>query len=461
ITTDPADRAPLLDRAARSAAVASRDAVRFATEAIDAYRGIGDRVAAAAATARLGKVLLDESEIRQATEVLEAAVPEAEAVGDEPVLAATLAYLARAHMRGARQARAVEAADRALTIAERLNLEPIIAEALVNKGSAINLMGRRREAAALEEAALTLARRTGERGLEIRIRNNLASAVIVDDPIRATHMFREARELAADLGDRGMYNWLSALIALNTLSMGGDVDAEIAVLRDAFDSATLRPDRIRLRMIRGVLEAQRGVAIPEMRAEVEELVGDSTDPEQLFSRHMARALAGLMTGNGSESYDAAMAAFELGPQNPEVPLGNAIRSAVLLRDAERAATVASHIAALGQSGDLDRSSELGAQAVVAALTGRVADALAAFRDAYAIETRLGQRLEAAVIAVHATELLPGEPEPRAWAEEARPFLVEFELRPWLERLDAALAVAVPSSREASAAPAAPVVAPRD
>ncbi|HEX7068518.1 MAG TPA: hypothetical protein VF295_10040, partial [Candidatus Limnocylindria bacterium] len=465
VTSDPADRAPLLDRAARSAAVASRDAVRFATEAIDAYRGIGDRVAAAAATARLGKVLLDESEIQQATEVLEAAVPEAEAVGDEPVLAATLAYLARAHMRGARQARAVEAADRALAIAERLNLEPIIAEALVNKGSAINLMGRRREAAALEEAALTLARRTGDRGLEIRIRNNLASAIIVDDPIGATRMYQEARELAADLGDRGMYNWLSGLIALNTFTMGGDVDAEIAILRDALDAATLRPDRIRLRMIRGVLEAQRGVAIPELRTEVEELVGDSTDPEQLFSRHMARAFTALMIGNGRESYDEAMAAFELTPQNPEVPLGNAIRSAVLLRDAERAATVAGHITALGQSGDLDRSSQLGAQAVVAALTGRGADALAAFRDAYAIETRLGQRLEAAVIAVHAVELLPGEPEPRAWAEEARPFLVEFGLRPWLERLDAALAVAAPSAPEASAAPApapaAPVVAPRD
>jgi tetratricopeptide (TPR) repeat protein len=368
-------------------------------------------------------------------------------------------------MRAARQARAVEAADRALAIAERLNLEPIIAEALVNKGSAINLMGRRREAAALEEAALTLARRTGDRGLEIRIRNNLASAIIVDDPIRATRMYQEARELAADLGDRGMYNWLSGLIALNTFTMGGDVDAEIAILRDALDAATLRPDRIRLRMIRGVLEAQRGVAIPELRTEVEELVGDSTDPEQLFSRHMARAFTALMIGNGRESYDEAMAAFELTPQNPEVPLGNAIRSAVLLRDAERAATVAGHITALGQSGDLDRSSQLGAQAVVAALTGRGADALAAFRDSYAIETRLGQRLEAAVIAVHAVELLPGEPEPRAWAEEARPFLVEFGLRPWLERLDAALALAVPSSREVSAAPApapaAPVVAPRD
>jgi class 3 adenylate cyclase/tetratricopeptide (TPR) repeat protein len=461
ITTDPADRAPLLDRAARSAAVASRDAVRFATEAIDAYRGIGDRVAAAAATARLGKVLLDESEIRQATEVLEAAVPEAEGVGDEPVLAATLAFLARAHMRGARPARAVEAADRSLAIAERLNLEPIIAEALVNKGSAINLIGRRREAAALEEAALTLARRTGDRGLEIRIRNNLASAISVDDPIRATHMFKEARELAADLGDRGMYNWLSGLIALNTLSMGGDVDAEIAILRDAFDAATLRPDRIRLRMIRGVLEAQRGVAIPELRAEVEELVGDSTDPEQVFSRHMARAMVALMTGNGSESYDEAMAAFELRPQNPEVPLGNAIRSAVLLRDAERAATVAAHIAALGQSGDLDRSFQLGAQAVVAALTGQIGEALAAFRDAHAIETRLGQRLEAAVIAVHAMELLPGEPEPRAWAGEARPFLVEFGLQPWLERLDAALAVAGPSVPAASPAPAATVIAPRE
>jgi hypothetical protein len=172
-------------------------------------------------------------------------------------------------------------------------------------------------------------------------------------------------------------------------------------------------------------------------------------------------MVALMTGNGSESYDEAMAAFELRPQNPEVPLGNAIRSAVLLRDAERAATVAAHIAALGQSGDLDRSFQLGAQAVVAALTGQIGEALAAFRDAHAIETRLGQRLEAAVIAVHAMELLPGEPEPRAWAEEARPFLVEFGLQPWLERLDAALAVAGPSVPAASPAPAATVIAPRE
>jgi tetratricopeptide (TPR) repeat protein len=302
-------------------------------------------------------------------------------------------------------------------------------------------MGRRREAAALEEAALTIARRTGERGLEIRIRNNLASAIAVDDPPRAMRMYQEARELAADVGDRGMYNWLSGLIALMTLAMGADVDAEIAILRDALDAATLRPDRIRLRMIRGVLEAQRGIAIAELRAEVEELVGDSTDPEQLFSRHMARALAALMTGNGSESYDEAMAAFELQPQNPEVPLSNALRSAIRARDPDRASIVASHITALGQSGELDRSGELQARGAVAALTGNPAEALAAFREAHSIETRLGQHYEAAIIAVLAVHLMPAEPEARAWAEEARELLVRMRAAPWITQLDAALATA--------------------
>ena len=70
-------------------------------------------------------------------------------------------------------------------------------------GDASALIGAYTRHIALEEAALTLARRTGDRGLEIRIRNNLASAISVDDPIRATRMYQEARELAALDPDAG------------------------------------------------------------------------------------------------------------------------------------------------------------------------------------------------------------------------------------------------------------------
>jgi tetratricopeptide (TPR) repeat protein len=427
--------------------------VRFATDAIEAYRTIGDNVAAVAATARFGKVLIDESEIQRATEVLEAVVPEAEAVGDEPVLATALAYLARAHMRGGRSARAVEIADRALTIGERLNLEPIIAEALVNKGSALNILGRRREAAALEDAALTLARRIGDATLEIRIINNLAATVLTDEPLRGMEMYLEARDVTREVGDRGMYNWLSGLIALNTLSLGGDLDEQIAILNEALEAATLRPDRLRLRMIRGVLESQRGINLAELRAEIAELVGDSSDPEQLFHLHMSRAIAGQFGGDQDVAYVEAMAAFELTPQNPDIPLINALRGAINMRHLERASTAAAHLEALGQSGELDRSALLQARAAVAALSGRPTEALAALREARDIEASHGQRFEAAVVAANAVHLLPGEPEARGWAEEARPLLVEMRVAPWIEMLDTALAAAPAAAATAVAADA--------
>ena len=135
---------------------------------------------------RLGKLLIDGGEVPRATQVLEAAVPEAEALGDEPSSRRRLRNLSRARMRAGAADQAVEAADRALAIAERLNLDAVVAEAFVNKGSALNILGRRREAIALQSAALDMAKTAGDRSFEMRVRNNLASAISDDDPAGAT-----------------------------------------------------------------------------------------------------------------------------------------------------------------------------------------------------------------------------------------------------------------------------------
>ncbi|MDQ2688948.1 MAG: hypothetical protein M3Y29_01560, partial [Chloroflexota bacterium] len=459
ITTQPADRAPLLDRAARSAgAAASSDAVRYATEAIEAYRSVGDRVGAAAATARLGRVLIDESEIRRATDVLEAAVPEAEASGDEAALAETLAHLARAHMRAANTARAVEVADRALAIAERLNLESIVAEALTNKASALNMDGRRRESEALLSAALKIAQQIGEIALEIRIRNNLVAAIITDDPHRGLAMYLETRALAAEVGDRGMYNWVAGLTAIQTLFVAGDIDEQIATLNEAFDATTLSTDRLRLRMIRGVLETARGVHLQELRDDIAALVGDSSDPEHRFHLHMARGATAMVSGDEDTAFREAMAALDLQPQTPEVPLGMALRSAIWARDVDRVREVTTRIRALPSSGVLDRNFVLGAEAALAALEGRTADALAAFGEARATELRLGQHYEAALVVVNAAQLLGDLPEVRAWAEEARAVLTALGARPWLDELDAAVAPA-PEAAAGGTGAAALIAAP--
>ena len=111
-----------------------------------------------AATGRLGKLLIDASEINRAPEVLEAAS------------ANRRRRPTRRRWRGSSRTspaptcgwvtavESVEAADRALAIAERLNLDPVVAEAFVNKGSALDQLGRRREAIALDEAALDMAK---------------------------------------------------------------------------------------------------------------------------------------------------------------------------------------------------------------------------------------------------------------------------------------------------------------
>ena len=225
---------------------ASRAPSGYATEAIEAYRETGDAGAAARATARLGRVLMDGGHVGRAREILEAAVSEAESSGDEVALAQILANLARAHMREGDGELAIDAGDRALAIAERLNLEDVVVEAWVNKGSGLNIIGRRRESIVIQEAALELVQRLGDRNTEMRVRNNLGSALADDDPLRAIEIYIEGAELARSIGDRSMYNWLTGTGGATAWATGRDWDEHLAAMREALDGATLPGDRARL-----------------------------------------------------------------------------------------------------------------------------------------------------------------------------------------------------------------------
>ena len=440
IASEPADRAALLDRAARSAAAASRDAVRYAEAAIAAYGELGDGIAETAATARLGRVLIDAGDVVRATTVLEAALPAAESIGDEPVLAQILANLSRAYMRRGASDKAIDAADRALPIAERLNLEAIVAEAFVNKGSALNIAGRRRESIAIQGAAVDMAVAGPDRNFELRARNNFASALVEDDPARATVLLLEASELARQVGDRAMYSWTLATGGTGLYSEGRDWDAHMAQMREALEDATLPHDRLRLRILLSLFETARGEHVDELVAEITDLVGDSTEPDDLFSLYMARGNVALVTGSPDDAYRNALLAAEMMSQNPEVPLGLAVRAAIWSRDLDRARHAAG-LRADVPAGALGEAEIVHAQAAVAALEGHPAEAIAGFHDARGRLERLEQMFEAACYVVDAAVLLPGEPDVRAWAAEVRPLLEQVRARPFLDRLDEALASA--------------------
>ena len=458
ITTDPRERAPLLDRAATSAtATATPDAQRYAQGAIDACRQIGDDAAAAAATVRFGRVLLNASEIAHATEVLEAAIPAVEALDDPGLLGEAFAHLARAHMRSGQPEKAVAAADRALEIGERLELDPVVAEALVNKGSALVILGRRREAVALLGAALELVVRIGDRGLEMRIRNNYASALSDDEPARSTALLEETLSLAGDLGDRGMYIWVAGTLAMHLRAEGRRWDEHLAVLRDALETARLTHDRLRMRQFIGAFEGPRGENFRTVTDELREILGDSDDPDDRQAILYSMAFVAQHTGRHEESYRAAIAAMELPSQSPESAADLGLTVAIWGENPDRIADMARRVLDLPRAGSRIRALKETAAAALAAVEGRTDEAAAGFRRAHRqLDDELGLRFDAARCAVDAAILLPAHPEVRAMAARSRPVLEQLGARPYLDRLDAALGEPTAPTRTTAAAAAAEV-----
>jgi tetratricopeptide (TPR) repeat protein len=440
LTAAPSDRAPLLDRAAVSAAAAAmEEAAAYAEQAVAAYRELADPIATAHASARLGRTLIDASRVLDASAVLESAAPAAEALVDaDPSAAAAIhAQLSRCLMRLGKAAESVDAADRALMVAERLDLEPLVAEALINKGSSMVQLGRRREAAALMLKAIDLAEKFGDSAMRIRARNNYASA-LDDDPVTATRVVTEAMELAADIGDRGMYFWLLGNLAAALKSAGRDWDEHLVLMREALEQAVLVNDRIRLVVLTNLIESQRGEHIDEARAAVDELATETTSPDAQFGRLMLWADSSLARGEFDASYRYAMEASKIDLQAPEIPLATAYYASVGAHDSQRIRDVVRLIGELPMSGPVVAAARQLGRASVAAVEGRPNEAIPLFRAGFDAFNALDYAFDAAIMMVGALELLPHESEIRFLAERGRPMLIELRARPWLERLDRAL-----------------------
>ena len=443
ITSDAEDRAPLLDRAARAASsAATPDAGRYAQEAIDAYRAIGDEAASVAATSRLGRVLLDASRLDEALTVLEAALPIAEGLEDPTPLASLLANLSRAHMRLGEPDRAIERADRALAIAERRNLVPVVAEALGNKAAGLMQLGRRREAAALSAAVVEMAAAGADRPFEIRARNNAASVLSDDDPLRAQALMREALELAEDIGDRSMSQWILGNVAAGALFAGRDWTIYRKRLEEAITMTDLPADRIRLMTFIALYRDAVGDRIPETVAELDALVGDDRGLEATFSKRMVHADAALALGKPVEAYRDAKAVWDLHPQDPEIPASAMLRAAIRSADPELIRAAADVMGELPASGRYTAINRIHADAAMAAIEGRLADSVAGFTASFDDCEEIGQMYERASLAIDALILLPDNPTIRAHATEVRPLLEELGAKSELANLDRALGESV-------------------
>jgi class 3 adenylate cyclase/tetratricopeptide (TPR) repeat protein len=445
VTAGAIDRADLLERAAAALGFDGqyRPALESAQQAVEAHRAAGDVRSAARAAGIVGFILISSGRSDEAKPVLVDALG---SLGDDsPELRADLeSRLSRAHMRNGDSPEAVAAADRALALAEPRAMLVVVAEALNNKGTALEIAGRWREATVLLEGAVRIAEQAGVSELHLRALNNLASVLSGDDPERATKIVGETLELARRLGVRTSYYFLVQHLGAQLYRLGRDWDGVIARTREALGETRDNSDRAALTANLLYYRLVRGEANESDIAEYESIIAGTDNRALLKNKAMLHGEAQFLSGGLDAAYEHYMAAHEYDPNDP-FPLEQALRTRLMRDDRAGAREVVSTLGALPGTGRFWTALRLWADAVTAALEGRPQDALNGFLQALAGYADIGLRFEVARATLDALIAHPDQPELRVAAEQAREIFVSIGARLYLERLEAALAVAQPIS----------------
>jgi class 3 adenylate cyclase/tetratricopeptide (TPR) repeat protein len=444
ITDDQADRAELLERTAESLDIAGsyEEAEDVARQALAAHEALGDRSGVARVSSLIGAILSDKSQIVEAVAFLEEALQHQEALEDVELRADMLARLSRAHMRLGQNEQAVRRSDEALAIADPRRLHRIVAEALVNKGAALGGMGRLREPILLTGAAIEIAAEAGETSLELRARNNHAAMLSGEDVAAAQAVLREALDLATRVGTEQMAQWLSGTFAYQSVFEGTDWDTALVTLDAALGRSRSEADRGRLLQVREILMTWRGEDISALEAERRTLAEHVSDPDVQAWSFMLPALGAMLAGHPHEAIDGFRKAIPLAVQQVSDARLGLIRAAHWARDAEVAREGLREAEAETYSGRYIEAERALARAGIAALEGRVADALADYRTSIDHSQRHGSRFDVALTQLSALILIPEELSIAAWAGEARRRFEIVKSPPLLARLDEAVAARV-------------------
>jgi class 3 adenylate cyclase/predicted ATPase len=443
ITRDAAERADLLERAATAADNEGRyaEAEQLGSDAIAAYEAADDRTGVARMSALHGGILADASKLTETVAFLEAALAKADRPEDEEYRADMLSRLSRAHMRLGNAPDAIARADEALAIAEPRRLRRVIAEAFVNKGAALGQLQRLQEPLVLLAAAIELASETGDIALELRARNNYASTLFSDDLEQSLAVANEAYELSNRLGVRQMAQWIIGAVTYGELHAGTDWDAALLRLDAELEVTNSDADRARLLAIRESILSWRGtsdpVSGPEYRALTDAHAFADPDAEAWALTIPATVeLVHGRPGEAIESFRRAIAMFAQGGSEARFQFALA---AHWLRDPEAARAAVREAEQEEYAGGIVDGIQQLARAGWAALDGRQAEALGAFRTSVEAFTRIGANFLAALVQLDAMLLLPEERSIDGWADEARERFEIVKSPPLLERLDEALA----------------------
>ncbi len=441
VTADATEQAEMLERAGRSAGVIARPhkGEEFLRRAIGLYRASGDRRGAARATAGLGFILLNDRQDKAALAMLEEATVEFADVWPDPAAIDLKLNLARALVQDEQTRRALEVIDPALEAAEHGDLVPMLARGLLSKGVATGALGRLREAVALIRAGEELAR-------DHQLNEILLIALVVGgynlgevDNAMALEKYREGLTLAKRTGQRGFMLQFVNNIGYTSFLVGEWADG-LAELDAALAEATDDSSRVWLLSNALIIRAARGESIDDGLAEIDRLAASHGDPGLVLPMLDTRANQAQAAGRTSEARTHWRGLTDAWSSQAPASIYQAARHAVWAHDL---ATLREDIAALDATGFHGRVVEVRRatlRAAEAALEGRARDALAGYRDALAGWRDLRLVWDEALTGIDMVSVLdPTDPDVRAVAESTRAILGRLGAKPYLERLDAALA----------------------
>ncbi len=447
VTPDPGEEAELIERIAVAADAVGRTTEAWSafTDAIARHRALGNRIAAARATAGLGEALLNAYESGRALEMLLPADTEFADLAPDPSLVAIRAQVSRGHMLRGEWQEAIRWADLALVDAERGDVLDLVADTLVTKGSALASTGRWREGSGLMDVGRRLAEEHGLWTAYLRAIANLSGALAETDPRAAVAAGRAGWEVAKRHG----YQRLALTVLGNTLEIGltfvGDWGPE------ARELLAIRLDDVGAGERAALLGALRMVrAVEDPDADQSEMWPDVTglDPAIRTGIEFDQAVVALTAGDLEAAFEAGRASAELFVNASNGTL-LAARAAIRLGKRGLVAEMLAAHDALGVFGPAHVANRDGIAAALLALDDRWPEATLAFRDVIRRMADLGLEMSRAQLLLDAAFVAP--PGDAFGAEAAR------EARTLFERMGAWAFV---RQAESLPAPAQPVTGRR-
>jgi len=441
VTTDPAERAGLLEQAGDAWAKAAHHETAAARlrEAVAFYRELGDRRAAARASAELGWSLSWLFRVDEARGVLDAARAELGDLAGGAEEAELLVARARVMLTAESPNDVLVAAEAALPIAERLDLAPLVAQALSTKGAALLQLGREYEGLAALRGGIELSVATGRSEDALVGKSNLVASLSPRDPVAALGIARACLAEARRLGLRGRVINLVGNASAAAPSVG-EWDWALSELHVVLEGDLDPEDRSWILAQETAILGGRGDDVEPSLAEVRRLAGAGDDLGTEIMIHSLEESLALADGLLPDARSHAHHVAAISPLNASAAYPDAIRAALWMRDPVGAAEDLAALDATGHRGPFLELRRTAFAAGIAALEGRPEEARSLFAAARRGLLDRGIAFEAALVAIDmATVLGPDDPDVLAAAAEARPVLERLHARPFLDRLESELA----------------------